>query len=262
MKSRSIGIRLPSSSMRFDLLAQIYTISCNSIPTHAQPYTLCYTHTARHAQELQNSERIFIIRAEGVCQTMRDSGLTGSCCSCRKRATGPPISRQISVCSLAQLWSSSYLSPNERLRGVEREVRGKVGAKWMFSDLTKLPDGAKASVTKLQHELLHLRQERDTLSRGMQALDGAKSKQVYIPRPELFLHSEGSKFAHVDLQVQKMMELQGAVSTLKYEADFEKKKCLSAEKRLADKQQQQCAELEGAQVFLRASDVPWHQSPA
>ena len=77
---------------------------------------------------------------------------------------------------------------------------------------------------------------------------------------------EGSKFAHVDLQVQKMMELQGAVSTLKYEADFEKKKCLAAEKSLADMHVrmhvQHCAELEDAQVISRASDVPWHQSPA
>ena len=58
----------------------------------------------------------------------------------------------------------------------------------MFPDLIRLPDGAKALVTKLQHELLHLQQERDTLSRGMQALDGAKSKQVYIPGPELCPH--------------------------------------------------------------------------
>ena len=75
-------------------------------------------------------------------------------------------------------------------------------------------EAAKHVICKLQQELQKMQREHDTLAHGIQALDGAKSKQM-----------------------QRMMELQGTISTLKYEIEAEKKRAVSLEQERADERQ-------------------------
>ena len=92
-------------------------------------------------------------------------------------------------------------------------------------------DGAKASCAMLQQEVLNLQEERDNLSRGMQSLDGAKSKQL-----------------------QTAMDLQGQLAKSVHEADAEKRKRISIEQSMAGMQQQHTAELERARAATQAAN--------
>ena len=105
-----------------------------------------------------------------------------------------------------------------KTRVLQQEVEGAEALKLEL-------EGTRKAVQKLQQEMNQVQSERDTLSQGLLAMDGAKSKQM-----------------------QRMMDLQGTVSTMKHQMETEKKNVDTMQQSLVAQQHQYAQQLEAAQA--------------
>ena len=105
-----------------------------------------------------------------------------------------------------------------KARVLQQEVEGAEACKLEL-------DGLRIAAQKLQQEVQQLRSERDRLSQGVQSMDGAKSKHI-----------------------QKMMDLQGHVSTMKHQMGAEKKNFDAIQQSFVAQQHLCTQQLEAAQA--------------